>query len=1080
MANGLQEMLQKRIVLLALAIGSVSLASALWLAHVRKQSSHPGKPGQERAQGDRRQQQIDQLDERWRKALQAGGERERDAAALVARAAALREEIFANEPLTLASSLNDLAVDVLSDCLVPADVQEQAEQLLRRALALWTGSQPEVRLARAGALESLSVLSQLQGDWQGAEQHARQALALYEQIHGKEAPGILDGVLTLAGALIDQGHYSEAARQYDRALRILGRPGPGNYRLHAEIQNELGELHRLRNNYGHAEEALGKAREYGLKVLPEEDLFFAMVSNNLAGLYMDRGEYSLAEPRYRRSLALREEACREDLATAELNLAEVYRLQGDSKRAEPLYDAALKHAVEGLGENHPLMAYYYNQQAVFYAEQERYGDAAEYHDVALQLTRAALGDRHPLVAQSLHDLAKLHDANGRQAEAQRLYREALSIREQFLGPEHPEVGVTLTWLASSLARSDQRKTAFETVERALRIFARTEAFPGEEAKAFEIRALLHREGGDRRAALADLGRSLEIVEDLRPRIGGGEQARAGFLARYADSFHRMIEWEVEEERLDRAFEYAERLRARVLVDQLLAARLDLLDSIPNPARRKNLSERQAAAQARLAEVQKQISVLQTATASQRSALPDLSSLLAERDRAEREVREVEDEIRSESLLWKRSGRAEPISLSSAQSRLVPRDGLILLYEIGPHRSFVIVIPEWGQEATVQPLAIAARTAAELGIPSGPLTREKLDHVLLGTGDRAGLLQMLGENPARRPGGPESGGKALAQGLHGLWKVLVPAPVWQQVTAKPRSQVLVVPDGLLHRLPLEALITRRGAKGIEDSSFWLDEGPPLRYSASATALAALLDRSMSDSRDRPGGPSILSVSDPVFAGMEGREPSPLRGEYERLGGSLTRLPSTAAETSALRELFGDSVLALQRGAAGEARVRSEMQGKRYLHLATHGVVAEGRELFAALMLTPPARGPVTASDDGFLQLFEIYPLELGCELAVLSACRTAFGAPREGEGVFTLSRGFQVAGARRVVASLWLVSDPASAALFKQFFHEVAGSDLRGLRPDYTKGLRDAKAQLVKSGAWRDPYFWAPFILTGEE
>src|SRR5688572_32163989 len=57
---------------------------------------------------------------------------------------------------------------------------------------------------------------------------------------------------------------------------------------------------------------------------------------------------------------------------------------------------------------------------------------------------------------------------------------------------------------------------------------------------------------------------------------------------------------------------------------------------------------------------------------------------------------------------------------------------------------------------------------------------------------------------------------------------------------------------------------------------------------------------------------------------------------------------------------------------------------------------------------------------------LFRSELGCDLAVLSACRTAFGAPREGEGVFTLSRGFLVAGARRVVASLWLVSDPASA------------------------------------------------------
>ena len=53
---------------------------------------------------------------------------------------------------------------------------------------------------------------------------------------------------------------------------------------------------------------------------------------------------------------------------------------------------------------------------------------------------------------------------------------------------------------------------------------------------------------------------------------------------------------------------------------------------------------------------------------------------------------------------------------------------------------------------------------------------------------------------------------------------------------------------------------------------------------------------------------------------------------------------------------------------------------------------------------------------------------GCELAILSACDTNFGPEQRGEGVWALSRGFLVAGSRRVVASNWLVDDEAAASL----------------------------------------------------
>jgi CHAT domain-containing protein len=136
----------------------------------------------------------------------------------------------------------------------------------------------------------------------------------------------------------------------------------------------------------------------------------------------------------------------------------------------------------------------------------------------------------------------------------------------------------------------------------------------------------------------------------------------------------------------------------------------------------------------------------------------------------------------------------------------------------------------------------------------------------------------------------------------------------------------------------------------------------------------------------------------------------------------------------------------------------------------------------------APGPNSASDaadNGFLTLAEIYELDLNaCELAILSACQTNYGPEQEGEGVWGLSRGFLVAGARRVVASNWLVDDEAAAHLMSYFCGNVAktskttspGNDTA--QPDYAVAMQLAKREVRKKEKWRSPYYWATFVLVG--
>lgn len=101
------------------------------------------------------------------------------------------------------------------------------------------------------------------------------------------------------------------------------------------------------------------------------------------------------------------------------------------------------------------------------------------------------------------------------------------------------------------------------------------------------------------------------------------------------------------------------------------------------------------------------------------------------------------------------------------------------------------------------------------------------------------------------------------------------------------------------------------------------------------------------------------------------------------------------------------------------------------------------------------------------------MRLDADLVVLSACETALGEEQGGEGISGLSRAFQWAGARSVLASLWTVPDESTADLMKAFYSSVA----RGVPRD--EALREAqRAILGRGGDAAHPYFWAAFELFG--
>jgi CHAT domain-containing protein len=577
---------------------------------------------------------------------------------------------------------------------------------------------------------------------------------------------------------------------------------------------------------------------------------------------------------------------------------------------------------------------------------------------------------------------------------------------------------------------------------------------------------------------------------MRPLVGGGEQTRASFFSQYGEAFNAMVDLQVRAGDVEAAFEYAERGRARVMLDQLQAGKIELRASIPEETR-VGLEARERKAKTLLASYQQQITILgsrQDLSAQDRDT--QLAVLEDSLRSADNTFSNVYADIKNASPLWRdliTSGGA-PVTLRQVQRELVPRNGLMLLYQLGESSSFVFVIGEGRNDVTVLPLDISDEAAAVLGVEPGPLTTAALHLAMAGQDSSSveGVLKSLASRGTRVSGRRRS---SSTDQLHALWTILVPDSSWQQVVLA--EEVVVVPDGPLFSLPFEALVVEAGADETT-ATYWLDDGPVIRYAPSATVLYNLERRPPSRLTPIASETLWLSLYDPIFdleeiervgaeTSVQHPSESRSRDEFVRAGGSLARLPGTALEALALNTAFGKRVQSLQGLTATEAGLRAALGSKRFLHFATHGLVDETRgSLFASLALTPSNASVIDSENDGYLQLYEIYELPLDeIELAILSACETNLGDSIEGEGVFALSRGFLAAGSRRVVASQWAVDDASTADIMEGFFGLLSAQMARGENVNYGQDLRDAKRLIRSQPEWSSPYFWAPFILTGQ-
>ncbi len=234
---------------------------------------------------------------------------------------------------------------------------------------------------------------------------------------------------------------------------------------------------------------------------------------------------------------------------------------------------------------------------------------------------------------------------------------------------------------------------------------------------------------------------------------------------------------------------------------------------------------------------------------------------------------------------------------------------------------------------------------------------------------------------------------------------------------------------------------------------------------------------------------------------------LRSRRASLPDQWNELPGTQVEAERiepyLRQVSASDVQKFSGVEASEMVIRNA-QHPKYLLIGTHGYFhTEERFDHRPAWVTPASdqvlsaqslgncglamaganhAGDSNSDEDGLLLGLEVLSSDLrGTELVVLSACETGLGDSRNGEGVAGLRQSFHLAGAQRVMSSLWSVSDTSTSQLMEYFWQEVAGGQ------SYVDSLSHAKRKMLQihgnesestNHKFVHPFFWAAFEISG--
>jgi CHAT domain-containing protein len=827
------------------------------------------------------------------------------------------------------------------------------------------------------------------------------------------------------------GKYSKALELTRETVSLIKQNNLKN--KEPETLYILGTIQRLMGDYSQALVSFHSSLDVAQSL--SNQAYITLNQNSIGNVYLLQGNYAKALGLYEKVKDEAEKAYSKStvnksneegpLATVWSNIGEVHKKLGNDSLALDCYNQSLRFQGSQVTQAKVL-----NDMGEIYQAGTDYPKAEELFRKSLEL--AEKDNLEAPRVSALNSLGNLYLEQKKYALALEYHKLCLQVAEK-LGHREKLV-ISLYSLANTFFRIGDYDNALT--------YAGQSATLGSEITLLEYVWRAHTlEGKIRRLlkqpekAAQNFIEAIATIEQLRNQAVIDQQIKQKFFEDKITPYYEMVDLMVEQNQIPDAWLYAEQAKGRVLFETFQSGKVDLSKSLTIEEREKERF------------LEAEIVFLNTQITKQRK---DTDRAIVEGLQAELKKARNDYESLRAALYAKhpelqiQRGESRPINFSKVASTLVSPQTALLEFVVLEDKTYLFAVTK-NQSNSAVPLIQNVYKIA--------ITRDEL-------GEKVKRFRQQIENKSFN----------VAKLSGEIYELLL-KPAEQQI--KSKSSLLIVPEGTLWDLPFQAL--------QPSSTRYLIEDFAISYAQSASLLQEIIN--LKSKHRRTGATTLLAVGNPAL-GEKADNPS----DNSLTPASLAPLPQAERQVKQLAALYGNKQSKIYTGAeALEETIKQDAGKYDIVHFAAHSILNSTSPMYSNIVLSQVANRLI---EDGLLEAWEVAKMDLNANLVVLSACETARGRVSAGEGVIGLSWAFFVAGSPTTVVSQWKVLSASTTDFMVDFYRNlqtrqaIGKGQLRSkpetaLQPNKAEALRQAALKMLKSGTYREPLYWAPFIVIGD-
>jgi tetratricopeptide (TPR) repeat protein/tRNA A-37 threonylcarbamoyl transferase component Bud32 len=316
-----------------------------------------------------------------------------------------------------------VTLDFIGRLLVDAARFEEADEMMRKALAMSLEVHGESSIQVAACYQNMSVLEEVwRQDYVKAEELTRKEIEIRRAIEGGDTMETASSINNLGIYLMYQGRFDEAAASIEEANAVIRRLGGDQHPELAKGLENLGNVYYRLGQTDKTLELLAEVIEMRRAVLGDDSPQVARGLTNLGAVYRITGQFERAEETLRDAVARMEQAYgpdHVDVASAHRSLGLTLWSLKKADEAEAELRTAHRIAEAAYEEGTLGLAGYQNYLGRVLGYVGKYTEAETLLIASYDAHVAAHGADSEITAGAAEGLIELYEAWGRPDEAAR-------------------------------------------------------------------------------------------------------------------------------------------------------------------------------------------------------------------------------------------------------------------------------------------------------------------------------------------------------------------------------------------------------------------------------------------------------------------------------------------------------------------------------------------------------------------------------------------------------------------------------------------------------------------------------------